>query len=92
MRFCRAQDIPSLVLRETPTLGVRFFDAKRVALERRFDPVKTPWGEVKVKVGLHGGQVLNATPEFEDCRAIARAANVPLKDVIAAALAAWRHR
>lgn len=82
----------ALVLRETPTLGVRFFDAQRVALERRFDVVKTPWGEVKVKVGLHGGQVLNATPEFEDCRAIARGANVPLKDVIAAALAAWRHR
>jgi uncharacterized protein (DUF111 family) len=32
--------------------------------------------------------VLNAHPEFEDCRKLAESAGVPLKDVMAAALRA----
>lgn len=80
------------LLEETTTLGVRETAVARTALERRWDPVATPWGEVRVKVGLREGKALNATPEFEDCRAIAERAKVPLKDVQAAAIAAWRSR
>jgi uncharacterized protein (DUF111 family) len=32
---------------------------------------------------------LNATPEFEDCRAVAQRVGVPLKEVQAAAAAAY---
>lgn len=78
------------LLTETTTLGVREHAVTRTALERRHDPVQTPWGAVRVKVGLRGAQVLNAAPEFEDCRAVAAAAGVPLKEVQAAAMAAWR--
>ena len=49
---------------------------------------ETPWGKVRVKRGLRNGVVLNVHPEFEDCRKVAEAANVPLKQVMAAALAA----
>lgn len=82
--------LETLLFRETTTLGVRATSVERAALERRFDSVTTPWGEVKVKVGLRGGEVLNAQPEFEDCRALAEKYGVPLKDVQAAAMAAWR--
>jgi hypothetical protein len=34
------------------------------------------------------GQPTNAQPEYEDCRALAEAQEVPLKEVIQAALAA----
>ena len=77
-----------LIVRESPTLGVRSHAVERLALERDWVQVQTPWGPVRVKRGLRGGQVLNAHPEFEDCRALAEAANVPLKDVMAAALRA----
>ncbi|HEY0882637.1 MAG TPA: nickel pincer cofactor biosynthesis protein LarC [Archangium sp.] len=78
-----------VLLRETTTLGVRETAVTRTALERRHETVQTPWGPVRVKIGFRGNDVLNATPEFEDCRAVATAANVPLKDVQAAAIAAY---
>jgi hypothetical protein len=61
---------------------------ERTALERDWVEVETPWGRVRVKRGLRGGVVLNAHPEFEDCRKVAEASGVPLKQVMAAALAA----
>ncbi len=84
--------LEALLFRETTTLGVRATSVERTALERRFDPVTTPFGEVKVKVGSKGGEVLNAQAELEDCRALAEKADVPVKDVQAAAMAAWRAR
>lgn len=77
------------LLAESTTLGVREYAVERTALERRHEAVQTPWGEVRVKLGLRAGAVLNATPEFEDCRALAERAQVPIKDVQAAAIAAW---
>ncbi len=77
------------MITETTTLGVREHSVSRTALERRHETVQTKWGPVRVKVGFRGESVLNAAPEFEDCRAIAAQAKVPLKDVQAAALTAW---
>ena len=48
--------------------------------------MQTPWGEVRVKEGLLDGKVVNAVPEFEDCKKIAEANGVPLKAVETAAL------
>jgi hypothetical protein len=76
------------LLRESTTLGVRSYRVERTALERDWVEVETPWGRVRVKRGLRNGVVLNAHPEFEDCRKVAEAAGVPLKQVMAAALAA----
>ncbi len=61
-----------------------------MCLERRTVEVETDWGSVRVKVGLRGGEELNAAPEFEDCRRIAETRGVPLKRVIEAALQAYR--
>jgi uncharacterized protein (TIGR00299 family) protein len=80
--------VMDLVLRESTTLGVRFHRVERQALERDWVEVETPWGRVRVKRGLRGGEVLNAHPEFEDCRRVAEAAGVPVKQVMAAAMAA----
>lgn len=80
------------LITETTTLGVREHEVSRTALERRHETVQTKWGPVRVKLGLRGDAVLNATPEFEDCRALAASAKVPLKDVQAAAMAAWLSR
>jgi hypothetical protein len=76
------------LLRESTSLGVRSYPVERVALERDWVEVETPWGRVRVKRGLRHGVVLNAHPEFEDCRKVAEAAGVPLKQVMAAAMAA----
>jgi pyridinium-3,5-biscarboxylic acid mononucleotide synthase len=73
---------------ETSTLGVRMSRWERLCLEREWVQAQTPWGEVRVKIGRRDGKVLTRTPEYEDCRRVAREAGVPLKQVQAAALAA----
>jgi pyridinium-3,5-bisthiocarboxylic acid mononucleotide nickel chelatase len=80
--------VVDVLLRESTTLGVRSYRVERKALERDWVEVETPWGRVRVKRGLRNGVVVNAHPEFEDCRKVAEAAGVPLKQVMAAALAA----
>ncbi|MGC4123098.1 MAG: nickel pincer cofactor biosynthesis protein LarC [Myxococcales bacterium] len=80
--------LTELILRETPSLGVRVHPVERAVLERRFEEVETPWGPVKVKIGMLSSADVNATPEYEDCARLAREKDVPLKQVLAAALAA----
>lgn len=77
-----------LLLEESTTLGVRSHTVERSTLERAWREVQTPWGTVRVKLGLRDGRVLNAQPEYEDCRKVAEAAGVPLKAVWAEALRA----
>ncbi|MCE9670714.1 nickel pincer cofactor biosynthesis protein LarC [Myxococcus stipitatus] len=82
------ETVMDLLLHESTTLGVRYHRVEREALERDWVQVETPWGRVRVKRGLRHGVVLNAHPEFEDCRHVAEVAGVPVKQVMAAALVA----
>ena len=87
--LCRPEQrqvMEQIMFTETTTLGVRAYYVERTALERRWKTVQTPWGEVRVKEGLLDGKVVNAVPEFEDCKKIAEENGVPLKEVEAAAL------
>jgi uncharacterized protein (DUF111 family) len=78
-----------LLFEETPTLGVRSYEVRRRALERESVTVETEFGRIAVKVGRMSGRVLNATPEYEDCREAALRAGVALRVVQEAARAAY---
>ena len=80
-----ASRLIALLFEETTTIGVRTYEVHRRTLERETVPVKTPFGEIRVKVSRLNGTVLNAAPEYEDCRRIAAQMGVPLKKVLAAA-------
>ena len=82
--------VEEALFRETSTLGVRAHRVERSVLDREVVEVATRYGPVRVKVGRRGGAVLNAAPEFEDCRLRAREHGVAVKEVLAAAIAAWR--
>jgi uncharacterized protein (TIGR00299 family) protein len=89
---CRTADrraLSELILRESTTLGVRWSPVERDELERRHEPVETPYGPIRLKLGLRGSEVWNVAPEYEDCAAAARRYGVPLKEVTAAALAQY---
>jgi len=86
----KSEELQRLLLRETSTLGVRVRQDKRVCLERRHVAVATEYGEIRVKVGMLGAEEMNAAPEFEDCKAAALKHGVALKQVQAAAIAAYR--
>ncbi|MBI5015582.1 MAG: LarC family nickel insertion protein [Deltaproteobacteria bacterium] len=85
-----AAAVEEAIFRHSSTLGVRRLRVERDALARVWEEVETPWGSVRVKIGLLEGAPVNRAPEFEDCRARAREAGVPLKQVYAAAMAAAR--
>jgi uncharacterized protein (TIGR00299 family) protein len=83
------QKLERLILRETSTLGMRIRRDERSCLERHHVAVQTPYGEIRMKIGKLDGEVMNAAPEFEDCRAAAVRCVVPLKQVQQAAIAAY---
>jgi len=79
--------LSGIVLRQTTTLGVRSHDVRRTELARRHELVSTTYGDVRIKLGLLAGEIVTAAPEFDDCAALAKERGVPVKDVLAAALA-----
>jgi hypothetical protein len=80
-----ADKFAEMMLRETSAFGVRRTMAERRKLRREFARVKTPYGEVTVKLGKLNGRVAQAAPEFESCRKLAARAKVPLKKIFEAA-------
>ncbi len=86
----RRAELVRFLFRETTTLGVRHRSAERATAERDWLEVDLPWGRARVKRARFEGEVVNLAPEFEDCRRLAEAAGVPLKEVLDAALAAGR--
>jgi uncharacterized protein (TIGR00299 family) protein len=86
----KREAIEELLFRETTTLGVRRQEWERTALERETAEVDTRYGKVRVKIGRRAGVVYNAWPEFEDCQRLAAEKGVAVKEVLAAALSAWR--
>ena len=78
-----------LLLTETSTLGVRVREDRRSCLNRVFETVVTPYGQIRIKLGVLNREVINMNPEFEDCREAAAAHNVPVKQVQQAAIAAY---
>ena len=54
-------------------------------VRRRVVDVETEYGPVPVKIAEDQSGVLNMSPEFEACRALAERCGVPVKQVIVAA-------
>jgi uncharacterized protein (TIGR00299 family) protein len=79
------EDLARIIFAETSTLGLRIYSAERRVEERSVVEVETPWGKVRGKVAGEGV----FTPEYEDCRAIAKSTSVPLREVLAAATEAY---
>jgi len=82
--------IEGVLLTETTTFGVRKRLCRRGKLTRRHETVETAYGPVRIKVGARGGRDVTASPEFEDARAAAEAHGAAVRDVLAAAVTAWR--
>jgi pyridinium-3,5-bisthiocarboxylic acid mononucleotide nickel chelatase len=77
-----AGKLTEMIFAETTTLGVRQREEVRRTLARRWESVRTPWGEVRIKIASMDGTVTNYAPEYEDCQRIAAEHHVPLKTVM----------
>jgi hypothetical protein len=87
-----ADRFSGLILRETTAFGVRRRVAERRKLRREIRKAKTRYGVVELKVGLLGGEVVQAAPEYESCRKLAAKAGVPVRRVFEAAAQALKVR
>jgi uncharacterized protein (TIGR00299 family) protein len=86
--LCRPEMVAALsefLFRETTTIGLRWRLDNRFTLRREFMTVKTRFGAISCKIASQGDELINVTPEYEDCKRVALEQNVPLKTVLAEA-------
>jgi uncharacterized protein (TIGR00299 family) protein len=76
------------IIAETTTIGLRWRIDERLKAARVIRTIETDWGPIRVKVASMDGRTVNVSPEYEDCRQVAQAHKVPLKNVMEAARAA----
>jgi uncharacterized protein (DUF111 family) len=76
------EELIKMILTETTTIGLRFYDVERRVLEREIKLIDTEFGKVRVKFSKLGDDILKATPEYEDCKRIAKKLNMPLVEVM----------
>jgi len=77
-----ADGLARILFAETSTLGVRIHDTRRRILARDTITVSTRWGDVAVKLSFEGDRRLGASPEYENCAALAREHAVPLRTIM----------
>lgn len=85
----RIEKLSNIIFEETTSIGVRIDTRKRICLEREIVKVDTDYGSISLKIARRDGEVLNAQPEYEDCKAAAQKFNVPFKRVRDAAMVAF---
>ena len=70
-----------LILRETPTLGIRSRLVDRYVADRETVALSTEFGDVRVKIKSLDGSDFGAAPEPDDCRDIAVKTGLPFQEV-----------
>ena len=48
--------------------------------------VQTEFGNIRVKIGRENDKILHISPEYEDCKGIAKKKNIPLKEIFQKAI------
>ena len=70
------------LMRETTTIGVRWRIDERIKADRDIKSVQTKYGQIRFKVAHLGSTVINAVPEYDDCKRVALEQAIPLKVVM----------
>ena len=78
----------AVLFSESTTLGVRLREIKRLRLAQQNFIAETKYGKIRAKVGIFKGKIKNISPEYEDCKKIAKQHHVPLKEVYEEAMKA----
>ena len=78
----KREDLISTILKETTSIGVRYFETQRVTMDREVREFTSPYGSVRVKTSVCGRDLMKGSPEFEDCKKIAQETSRPLREII----------
>jgi uncharacterized protein (DUF111 family) len=72
-----------VILKETTSIGVRYYPVERKALKRELKNVRTKYGEIKVKIVYdENGKILKYIPEYEDVKRISRRSKSPVLNIL----------
>jgi uncharacterized protein (DUF111 family) len=83
-----ADAVRRVVFTESSTIGLREHRVGKTALDREVRTVTVDGLDVRVKVALLDGEVVNVAPEFDDVAAAAATLGRPVKAMLAATVAA----
>lgn len=81
----RSDEFADIILQHTTAFGVRINTASRVKLRRDFIEVQTEYGNIRIKCGFRGNDLIRMAPEFETCKTAANRHGVPIQAVYDAA-------
>jgi pyridinium-3,5-bisthiocarboxylic acid mononucleotide nickel chelatase len=84
----KVNEFADSIMRETTTIGLRWRLENRIKAHRRIIDVQTLYGVIRCKVAAMGEEIINISPEYEDCRQAALKEKMPLKQVMEAAKSA----
>jgi uncharacterized protein (TIGR00299 family) protein len=74
--------IAGVLFAESSTIGLRCHPVSRLKLPREIAEVDTRWGRVRVKISRDGGSAVTLSPEYDDCKRLAREHRVALRRVL----------
>ncbi len=76
----KRSELTQLMFAESTTAGIRTYRMQRSLLARSVRQIKTKFGMITVKMfeGVRGRSI---TPEYEECRKVAKKKNVPIREV-----------
>lgn len=80
--ICPAADqaaLERIFIEHSSTFGVRALPLERLKAGRRTEQIATRWGDVRVKLKLWHGRVIDAVPEYRDCLAIHQRTGLPIR-------------
>ncbi len=82
--ICPSGKLPSVAeffFKETSTLGLRWHSEEREKTDREILSLRTKYGRIRLKLARWEGEVVNLSPEYDDCKRLALEKGVPLKEV-----------
>jgi hypothetical protein len=71
--------IEHTLIENSSTLGIRATAIDRTKAGRDSVTVATRWGDVRLKLRIWRGRVIDASPEYADCLEVARSSDAPLR-------------
>jgi uncharacterized protein (TIGR00299 family) protein len=77
----KEREASEVILRETPTLGIRTRSVDRYVAGRKMVSIQTDFGPINVKVKLMDGKAVGAAPEPDEVRQIALDSGRPFQEV-----------
>ncbi|MBE3086096.1 MAG: nickel pincer cofactor biosynthesis protein LarC [Bacteroidetes bacterium] len=76
-----ADTVKNIIFTESTSLGIRTFPFKKDTLVRKFETIRTSYGDITIKRSFYKGKEVSCKPEYDECRKIAAEKGIPVKEI-----------